>query len=117
MDILPDEIIAQILSYIHPIYEDLAGYSIVCRRWDRIIQNTGLLWKHIHLHDDRDAREALEDNYASVLCNCLKRYRQFIQCVRAEDQTFFTRPELRRLLTSLPNLTRLICLSTFALAP
>lgn len=107
MDILPDEIIAQILSYIHPIYEDLAGYSIVCRRWDRIIQNTGLLWKHIHLHDDRDAREALEDNYASVLCNCLKRYRQFIQCVRAEDQTFFTRPELRRLLTSLPNLTRL----------
>lgn len=107
MEILPDEIIAQILSYFHPIYEDLSGYSMVCRRWDRIIQNTGLLWKHIHLHDDRDAREALEDDYASILCNCLKRYRQFIQCVRADDQTFFTRPALRRLLSSLPNLTRL----------
>ena len=107
MNVVPDEIIAQILSYFHPIYEDLAGYSIICRRWDRIIQNTGLLWKHIHLQDDRDARETLEDDYARVLCNCLKRYRQFIQCVRAEDQTFFTRSELRRLLAPLPNLTRL----------
>lgn len=107
MEILPDEVIAQVLSYFHPIYEDLSGYSIICRRWERIIQTTGLLWKHIHLHDDRDAREALEDDYASILSNCLKRYRQFIQCVRAEDHAFFTRPELRRLLTSLPNLTRL----------
>ena len=107
MDILPDEIIAEILSYLHPIYEDLAGHSIVCRRWDRIIQNTGLLWKHIHLYDDQGAREALEENYALVLCSCLKRFRHFIQCIRAQDQTFFTRPELRRLLTSLPNLTRL----------
>ena len=107
MDIVPDEIIAQILSCLHPIYEDLAGYSIICRRWERIIQNTGLLWRHIHLHDDRDARETLEDEYARVLQNCLKRYRQFIQCVRAEDQSLFIRPELRRLLLTLPNLTRL----------
>ena len=107
MDIVPDEIIAQILSYLHPIYEDLAGYSIICRRWERIIQNTGLLWRHIHLHDDRDARETLEDEYARVLQNCLKTYRQFIQCVRAEDQSLFIRPELRRLLLTLPNLTRL----------
>lgn len=107
MDFLPDEIIAQILSYFHPVYEDLSGYSLICRRWDRIIQNTGLLWRHIHLHEDREAREALHDDYAGVLFNCLKRYRLFIQCIKAEDQSFFSRPELRRLLPTLPNLTSL----------
>ena len=107
MDSLPDEIIAQILSLFHPVYEDLSGYSIICRRWDRIIQNTGLLWKHIHLHEDRDAKEMLQDDYAGILCNCLRRYRDFIQCIKAEDQSLFIRPELRRLLPSLPNLKSL----------
>ena len=107
MDILPGELIAQILSYLHPIYEDLPRYCTICRRWERIIQNTGLLWRHIHLHDDRDARQEFEDDYASILCHCFKKYGHFIQCIRAEDQTYFTRTEVRRLLTSLPNLTRL----------
>lgn len=107
MDILPGEVIAQILSYLHPIYEDLPRYCTICRRWQRIIQNTGLLWRHIHLQDDRDARQDFEDDYASILCLCFKRYGHFMQCIRAEDQTFFTRVEVRRLLTTLPNLTRL----------
>lgn len=107
MDILPGELIAQILSYLHPIYEDLPRYCTICRRWERIIQNTGLLWRHIHLHDDRDAHQEFEDDYASILCHCFKKYGHFIQCIRAEDQTYFTRTEVRRLLTSLPNLTRL----------
>lgn len=107
MDILPGEVIAQILSYLHPIYEDLPRYCTICRRWQHIIQNTGLLWRHIHLQDDRDARQDFEDDYASILCLCFKRYGHLIQCIRAEDQPFFTRVEVRRLLTALPNLTRL----------
>lgn len=107
MDILPGEVIVQILSYLHPIYEDLPRYCTICRRWERIIQNTGLLWRHIHLHDDRDARQEFEDDYASILCRCFKKYGRFIQCIRSEDQTFFTRTEVRGLLTTLPNLTRL----------
>ena len=107
MDVLPGEVIAQILSYLHPIYEDLPRYCTICRRWERIIQNTGHLWKHIHLQDDRDAREDFEDDYAGILCLCFKSYGHFIQCIRAEDQTYFTRAEVRRLLTALPNLTRL----------
>lgn len=107
MDALPGEVVSQILSYLHPIYEDLPRYCTICRRWEHIIQNTGLLWKHIHLQDDRDARKDFEDDYAGILCLCLKRYGHFIQCIRAEDQTFFTRVEVRRLLMTLPNLTRL----------
>ena len=107
MDILPGEVIAQILSYLHPIYEDLPRYCTICRRWQRIIQNTGLLWRHIHLQDDRDARQDFEDDYAGILCLCFKRYGHLMQCIRAEDQTFFTRVEARRLLTALPNLSRL----------
>jgi len=107
MDILPVEVIAQILSYFHPIYEDLPRYCMICRRWQRIIQNTGLLWRHIHLQDDRDARQDFEDDYAGILCLCFKRYGHLVQCIKAEDQTFFTRARVRRLLTALPNLTRL----------
>lgn len=107
MDILPVEVIAQILSYLHPIYEDLPRYCTICRRWQRIIQNTGLLWRHIHLQDDRDARQDFEDDYAGILCLCFKRYGHLVQCIKAEDQTFFTRAKVRRLLTALPNLTRL----------
>ena len=107
MEFLPDEILSQILFYLHPIYEDLASYSLISRKWDHIIQTTGFLWRHIHLDDDGGAHGSLEEDYVNVLRNCLNRFGHFIKCIRAADHTFFTRRDIRRLLLPLPNLVRL----------
>ncbi|XP_074652747.1 uncharacterized protein LOC141907073 [Tubulanus polymorphus] len=46
---LPDELCARIFSYLHPVSDALPGLSFVCRKWRNILQNTGTLWRTIHI--------------------------------------------------------------------
>lgn len=90
MDKLPNEMLVKIFSYFHPIYENLASHAVVCRKWMELIENSALLWKHIHLDDNRHSCPNMENEYKKVLCDCLVRFGRFVHCIRAEEETFFT---------------------------
>lgn len=107
MDSLPCEVIAQVFSNIHPIYSDLLTLRQVCWKWRRIIETTCHLWKHIHLDDDRDCVAEEDCKYIAILGFCLRKYGQFIQCIRSEEQPFLNDPKLRKLIPQLENLRKL----------
>ena len=90
MDKLPNEMLVKIFSYFHPIYENLARLAVVCKKWTTIIENSLLLWKHIHLDDNRHRHPDMENEYRKALCDCLVRFGRFVHCIRAEEETYFT---------------------------
>ena len=98
MERLPNELVVKIFSYFHPIYENLARHAMVCRKWSEIIESTALLWKHIHLDDNRHNSPNMETEYRKVLCDCLLRFGRFVHCIRAEEETFFTSKLIRDLM-------------------
>ena len=107
MELLPNELLTRIFSFLHPVYENLGGYALVCRRWDILLKHTASLWRHIHLEDDTSARPGMYKEYEQVLLSCLKRFGQFIHCIRSEEEAFFVNSQLRRTLSSLEHLRSL----------
>ncbi|XP_020901248.1 uncharacterized protein LOC110239841 [Exaiptasia diaphana] len=103
----PNEIIVQILSYIHPIYSNLLRLRLVCRKWKILIEKTTYLWRHIHLDDDKDWKPNQDEKYTLVLRVCLEKFGRFIRCVRAEEQKYCYDNQIRELLLSLTNLQKL----------
>lgn len=103
----PNEIIVQILSYIHPIYSSVLHLRCVCVQWKILIEKTSYLWKHIHLDDDRDCKHEHQDMYKRTLKLCFEKFGDFIQCLRAEDQHYCYDNQIRQRILSLKNLQKL----------
>ena len=77
MEQLPIELVIQIFGFLHPVYDRLARFSVVCHQWKEIIQTTNSLWEHIHL----TPRQLTEKEKILVL-RCLREYDDFIKCLR-----------------------------------
>lgn len=103
----PNEILVQILSYIHPIYSNILSLRLVSRKWKILIEKTTYLWKHIHLDDDKDWKPNQDERYKLILRVCLEKFGAFIQCVRAEEQNYCFDNQIRQRLLSLKNLQKL----------
>lgn len=73
----PIELLTQIFGFIHPIYDRLARFSLVCHRWKEIIQKTSSLWEHIHLKPVQ-----LTEKEKNIVFRCLREYNEFIKCLR-----------------------------------
>lgn len=77
MEQLPIELVTQIFGFLHPVYDRLARFSLVCHQWKEIIQTTTSLWEHIHL----TPRQLTEKEKIMVL-RYLREYDDFIKCLR-----------------------------------
>lgn len=73
----PIELLTQIFGFLHPIYDKLARFSLVCHRWKEIIQKTPSLWEHIHLKPVQ-----LTEKEKNIVFGCLREYDEFIKCLR-----------------------------------
>lgn len=77
MDQLPVELVTQIFDFLHPVYDKLARFSVVCHQWKEIIQTTNSLWEHIHL-----TPRQLTEKEKNIVLSCLREYNDFIKCLR-----------------------------------
>ncbi len=73
----PIELLTQIFGFLHPVYDRLARFSVVCHRWKEIIQKTSSLWEHIHLKPLQ-----LTEKEKNIVFRCLREYDEFIKCLR-----------------------------------
>lgn len=106
MDALPNELLSHILSFLHPIYDNLARLSLVCKRWKEIVEETPSLWKCIHFTRAYPLCVTENARYRHVLRHCLQRFERYVTCLRDHPITrTFTDPILRNLLPRLPSLT------------
>ena len=77
MELLPIELVTQIFGFLHPVYDKLARFSVVCHQWKEIIQTTNSLWEHIHLRPRQ-----LTEKEKNIVLRCLREYNDFIKCLR-----------------------------------
>lgn len=106
MDSLPNEVLAHIFAFFHPVYDNLARLSVVCKRWKDVIENTPSLWKCIHFTRAYPLCVTEYAKYRDVLRQCLIKFGHYITCLRDHPITrTFTDPYLRELLSHLPSLT------------
>jgi len=77
MEQLPIELVTQIFGFLHPVYDRLARFSVVCHQWEDIIQTTNSLWEHIHL-----TPRQLTEMEKNIVFRCLRKYNDFIKCLR-----------------------------------
>lgn len=77
MENFPIELLTKIFGFLHPIYDRLARFSVVCHRWKEIIQKTSSLWEHIHLKPLQ-----LTEKEKNIVFRCLREYDAFIKCLR-----------------------------------
>lgn len=73
----PIKLLTQIFGFLHPVYDRLARFSVVCHRWKEIIQKTSSLWEHIHLKPLQ-----LTEKEKNIVFRCLREYDEFIKCLR-----------------------------------
>lgn len=108
MEALPNELVAHTLAFLHPIYDNLARLSLVCKRWKEVIEETPSLWKCIHFTRAYPLCITENAKHRDVLRHCLLHFGRYVTCLRDHPITrTFTDPSLRRLL---PRLTSLTCL-------
>ena len=106
MDALPNEVLAHIFAFLHPVYDNLARLSLVCKRWNGVIENTPSLWKCIHFTRAYPLCVTEYARHRDVLRHCLFKFGHYITCLRDHPITrTFTDPYLRELLSRLPHLT------------
>ena len=77
MENLPNELLSEILGFVHPVYDRLIKLSTVCHRWNEIIHKTPSLWEHFHLK-----LVQLTKKEKSITFRCLREYNAFIKCLR-----------------------------------
>ena len=108
METTPNELLAHILTFLHPIDDHLAFLSLVCKRWKAVIEETPCLWKCIHITRVYPFGTTENAKQRNVLRICLSKFGRYVNCLRdhAIAKTF-TDPSLRDLLVGL---TSLICL-------
>ena len=106
MDALPNELLAQILAFFHPVYDNLARLSLVCKRWKDVIENTPSLWKCIHFTRAYPFCVTEYARHRDALRHCLLKFGHYVTCLRDHPITrTFTDPSLRELLSRLTSLT------------
>lgn len=94
MENLPNELLSQILGFLHPVYDVLVKFSPVCQRWNEIIHKTPCLWEHFHLKNLK-----LTKKEKDIVFKCLREFNGFIKCLRVplldfvfgNDYEFFIR--------------------------
>ena len=105
---LPSELLAHVLAFLHPIYDNLTCLSLVCKRWKEVIEETSSLWKCIHFTRAYPLCIAENARHRHVLRRCLLKFRRYVTCLRDHPITrTFTEPSLRKFL---PRLSSLTCL-------
>ena len=77
MENLPNEVLSQILGFIHPVYDRLVMFSPVCHRWNEVIHKTPSLWEHFHLQ-----LVELSTLEREIAFRCLREFNAFIKCIR-----------------------------------
>ncbi|KAJ7365876.1 hypothetical protein OS493_002598 [Desmophyllum pertusum] len=106
MDALPNELLAYILEFLHPVYDNLARLSLVCKQWKEVVESTPSLWKCIHFTRAYPLCVTEYARHRDVLRHCLFKFGHYITCLRDHPITrTFTDPSLRELLSRLTNLT------------
>lgn len=80
MENLPNELLSEILGFVHPVYDGLIKLSTVCHRWNEIIHNTPSLWEHFHLK-----LVQLTKQEKNITFRCLREYNVFIKCLRVPE--------------------------------
>jgi len=108
MEALPNELLAHILAFLHPNYDNLARLSLVYKRWKDVIEETPSLWKCIDFA--RAYLLCITENarHRDVLRHCLFKFGRYGTCLRGRPITrTFTDPSLRNLLFRLTSLNYL----------
>ncbi|XP_072164846.1 uncharacterized protein [Diadema setosum] len=49
---LPEELVARIFGFLHPINDGLPMYAGVCRKWRKVLQETSALWRELDIQPD-----------------------------------------------------------------
>lgn len=106
METLPNEVVAHIFAFLHPIYDSLAGLSLVCKRWKDVIEETPSLWKCIHFTRPDPLGISENARLKDVLRHCLLKFRRHVTCLRDHPiKRTFTDSSLWNLMTRLTSLT------------
>ena len=106
MEALPNELLAHILAFLHPIYDNLARLSLVCKRWKDVTEETPSLWKCIHFTRAYPLCITENARHRDVLRHCLLKFGRYVTCLRDHPITrTFTDPSLQNLLFRLTSLT------------
>lgn len=98
IDDLPNEILARIFWYIHPIKDTLPILAFVCRKWREILSNNSSLWRVIHVDPKHYAYW-----HFSLICSLFQLYGHHIQRLTWTDHSpvyenvFVFIPHLRNL--------------------
>lgn len=71
---LPDEILARIFGYLHPVLDQLPLLAMVCCKWRRILRSTSSLWREL----DVDPRNYKYWHF-SLLCCIFRVYGLHVQ--------------------------------------
>lgn len=71
---LPDEILIRIFSLFHPINDELPALAMVCRKWRRILQTTGQMWRELHIDPS-----SYEYYHFSMVCCIFRVYGYHVQ--------------------------------------
>lgn len=53
IEYLPDELLARIFGYLHPIFDQLPILSCVCRKWRDVLRHHSILWRTLHVDPAR----------------------------------------------------------------
>ena len=106
MESLPNELLAHILAFLHPVYDNLAKLSLVNKRWTEVIEKTPSLWKCVHFTRAYPLCVTETAKHRESLRHCLTKFGGYVKCLRDHPITrTFTEPSLHQLLPHLRNLT------------
>ncbi|KAH9507652.1 hypothetical protein Btru_053337 [Bulinus truncatus] len=71
---LPDEVLVRVFSFFRPVQDDLPGLAMVCRKWRRILQTTGQLWRELYVNPS-----VYEYYHFSMVCCIFRVYGVHVQ--------------------------------------
>ncbi|XP_076096553.1 uncharacterized protein LOC143067300 [Mytilus galloprovincialis] len=95
---LPDELLARIFRYLHPIKDELPLLAFVCSKWRDVLQTHGILWRQIHVDPNYFAMY-----HFSLLCSMFRNYGYHIQRLSWRESS----PVFRSVFSLIPTLSNL----------
>lgn len=98
---LPNELLARIFGYFHPIEDELPAIAMVCRKWQSVLQCTGSLWRSVHVDPT-----TFKHWHFSMLCTIFRVYGFHIQKLTWRENS----PVYESVFSQIPRLCELRCL-------